>query len=255
MGFTSVERGFNPEMGFTRRRDYQMFYTELQFNPRFKKLPFFRNLIFKPIDLNYYINEETKETESIFYEWRPFGFVSKSGEFFEINIQHLYDKPNEDFELIDSIYIPAGSYWDNRYEIQFSTFRGRKIAADASVNVGEFYTGHRQEYAFYTHFNFNKHLNIGIDWQRNYIQLPQESFTTDELGGRVDYAFNPKLQTSMFAQWNNEDKDVLVNYRVNWIPKIGSYFYFVINQEISTENGIVLERTTILGKLIWRFAL
>ncbi|RLD62291.1 MAG: hypothetical protein DRJ05_00720 [Bacteroidetes bacterium] len=255
LGFTSVERGFNPEMGFTRRRDYQMFYTELQFNPRFKKLPFFRNLIFKPIDLNYYINEETKETESIFYEWRPFGFVSKSGEFFEINIQHLYDKPNEDFELIDSIYIPAGSYWDNRYEIQFSTFRGRKIAADASVNVGEFYTGHRQEYAFYTHFNFNEHLNIGIDWQRNYIQLPQESFTTDELGGRIDYAFNPKLQTSMFAQWNNEDKDVLVNYRVNWIPKIGSYFYFVINQEISTENGIVLERTTILGKLIWRFAL
>ncbi|MCD4684280.1 MAG: DUF5916 domain-containing protein, partial [Bacteroidales bacterium] len=255
VGFSSVEAGFNPEMGFTRRKNYQMLYTELQFNPRFKKLPFFRNLIFKPIDLNYYINEETKETESVFYEWRPFGFVSKSGEFFEFNIQHIFDKPGEDFELIDSVYIPAGSYWDNRFEIQFSTFRGRKIAADASVNVGEFYTGHRQEYEFYTHFNFNKHLNIGVDWQRNYIQLPQKSFTTDELGGRIDYAFNPKLQTSLFAQWNNEDENVLVNYRINWIPKIGSYFYFVINQEISTDSGIKLERTTILGKLIWRFAL
>ena len=255
LGYTTVESGFNPEMGFARRKNFQMLYTELQFNPRFKNLPFFRNLIFKPIDLNYYINEETKETESVFYEWRPFGFVSKSGEFFEFNIQHIFDKPGEDFELIDSVYIPAGSYWDNRFEIQFSTFRGRKIAADASVNVGEFYTGHRQEYEFYTHFNFNKHLNIGVDWQRNYIQLPQKSFTTDELGGRIDYAFNPKLQTSLFAQWNNEDENVLVNYRINWIPKIGSYFYFVINQEISTDSGIKLERTTILGKLIWRFAL
>jgi len=231
LGFSTVESGFNPEMGFTRRKNYQMFNTELQFNPRFKKLPFFRNLIFKPIDLNYYINDKTKETESVFYEWRPFGFVSRSGEFLEFNIQHLYDKPSEDFELIDSIIIPAGSYWDNRYEIQASSFRGRKISAEGAINVGEFYTGHRQELEITTFFNFNKHLNISFDWQRNYIQLPQESFTTDELGGRVDYAFNPKLQTSIFAQWNNKDENVLVNYRVNWIPKIGSYFYFVVNQE------------------------
>ena len=255
IGFTSVEKSFNPEMGFTRRKNYQMFYTELQFNPRFEKLPMFRNLILKPLDINYYINEETKELESVFYEWRPFGFVSKSGEFFELNILHLFDKPAEDFELIDSVFIPAGSYWDNRYEILFSSFSGRKIAVHSSVNVGEFYTGHRQEIEIYAHFNFNKHLNVGIDWQRNYVQLPQKVFTTDEIGGRIDYAFNPKLQTSVFAQWNNEDENVLINYRINWIPKIGSYFYFVINQELDTNGGLKLVRTTILGKFIWRFAL
>ncbi len=255
LGFTTVQADFNPGMGFTRRKNYQMLYTELQFNPRFKKLPFFRNLIFKPIDVNYYINDETKEMETIFYEWRPFGFVSKSGEFFEFNIQHLYDKPVTDFELIDDIYIPAGSYWDNRYEVQFSTFRGRKMAVSGAVSAGEFYTGDRQEFGFYTYFNLNKHLNISLDWQRNNIQLPQESFTTDEIGGRIDYAINPKLQTSMFAQWNNENENILLNYRINWIPKVGSYFYFVINQELSTDNKIKLERTTILGKLIWRFAL
>ena len=255
LGFTTIEKGFNPEMGFSRRNNYQLFYTELQFNPRFKKLPFFRNMIFKPIDINYYINEETKETESIFYEWRPFGFVSKSGEFFEFNVQHLYDKPTEEFELIDGVSIPLGTYRDNRYEILFSSFKGRKIALDAAVNVGKFYTGKRQELQFYTYFNFNKHLNIGLDWQKNYIQLPQKSFVTDEIGGRIDYAFNPKLQTSIFAQWNNEDENMLVNYRLNWIPKIGSYFYFVVNQEFDTNNGIKVKRTTIMGKLIWRFAL
>lgn len=254
LGFTTVESGFNPEMGFAMRKNFQMLYTELQFNPRFKNLPFFRNLIFKPFDINYYINNETKKLESVFYEWRPFGFVSKSGEFFEFNIQHIFDKPTEDFELIDSVYIPAGNYWNNRFEIQFSTFRGRKIATDVSINIGEFYTGHRQKYEFYIHLNFNKHLNIGVDWQRNYIQLPQKLFTTDEVGGRIDYAFNPKLQTSMFAQWNSENNNVLVNYRINWIPKIGSYFYFVINQEFNTNNGIKVERTTVIGKLIWRFA-
>ena len=255
MGFTTVEKDFNPEMGFVRRRNYQMYSTELQFNPRFKNMPFFRNLILKPIDINYYVNEETKETESIFYEWRPFGFVTKSGEFFEFNVMHIFDSPDEDFELIDSIYIPAGSYWDNRVEVQASTFSGRKISTKFAVSFGEFYTGRRQEYEFYANFNFNKHLNIGIDWQRNNIQLPEKSFTTDELGGRIDYAFNPKLNTSVFGQWNSEDRNILMNYRINWIPKIGSFFYFVINQELSTTDGIKLERTTVIGKLIWRFAL
>ena len=46
-----------------------------------------------------------------------------------------------------------------------------------------------------------------------------------------------------------------MNYRINWIPKIGSWFYFVVNQEFDTSDGITLERTTIMGKLIWRFAL
>ncbi|MEA3318361.1 MAG: DUF5916 domain-containing protein [Bacteroidota bacterium] len=255
LSFSTVQAGFNPEMGFLRRNNYQMLATELQFNPRFKKLNFFRNLIFKPIDINYYINEATKNLESIFYEWRPFGFVTKSGEFIEFNVQHVFDEPLEDFELINEVYIPADNYWDNRFEIQFSTFRGRKISAYGAINIGEFYTGNRKKYAIYTSFNFNKHLNINLDWERNYVNLPQKTFTTNEIGGRIDYAFNPKLQTSVFTQWNNEDNNMLVNYRINWIPKIGSYFYFVINQEYNTNNNIKLIRTTIIGKLIWRFVL
>jgi len=255
-GFSTIEKEFNPEMGFTNRSNYQMIYTELQFNPRFKNMSFFRNLIFKPIDINYYINELTHKTESISYEWRPFGFESKSGESMEFNIQHVFDKPPEDFELIDSIYIPAGIYWDNRYEIQFETFRGRMLSADAGINVGEFYIGHRQEYELSMNLNLNKHLNLSCNWQKNFVNLPQESFATDEISGRIDYAFNPKLQTSLFAQWNNEENEILLNYRINWIPKTGSYFYFVINQNINTEdNSFKIIRTTILGKLIWRFAI
>ncbi len=255
LGYTTIEKGFNPEMGFSNRGNYQKFTTELQFNPRFEKLTSFRNLIFKPIEIDYYINNETKETESINYEWRPFGFVTKSGEVAELNIQHRYDVPGSDFELIDSIFIPAGSYWDNRVELQFETFQGRRFVSELKASAGEFYTGQRQGLELSARLNLNRHLNIGIDWQRNFIQLPEISFTTDELGGRIDYAFNPKLNTSIFAQWNNEDDVVLVNYRINWIPKIGSFFYFVINQAYETNNGFKLERTTVLGKLIWRFAI
>lgn len=254
-GLHMVKADFNPEMGYFRRKNYQVFYSELEIKPRFKKLPFLRNMTFVPFDMRYYINDETKKMESFFYEWKPLGFTTMSGESFEFAVKHSFDKPDEDFELIDDVIIPADGYWDNRFEAEFSTFKGRKISGEISVSIGEFYTGSRQEIQLNLNFNLNKRLNIGLDWERNYLQFPEKSLKTDGIGGRIDYSFNPKFQSSLFAQWNNEDNIILLNYRINWIPEIGSFFYFVINQEISTDGKIKLERTTIMAKLIWRFAI
>lgn len=98
--------------------------------------------------------------------------------------------------------------------------------------------------------------SYNTDWNYNNLDLPGGVLKVHEIGGRIDYALNPHLNSSLFAQWNNESEEILLNYRINWIPKIGSYFYFVVNQNISThDNQIKLTRTTILGKLIWRFAI
>ncbi len=102
----------------------------------------------------------------------------------------------------------------------------------------------------------NKHWNLSAEWSRNYLYFDILDFITDEVGGRVIYAYNPKLNTSLYGQWNNEDDEILFNFRINWIPKIGSDFYFVVNQVVDTKgNGFRFTRTTILAKLIWRFAM
>jgi hypothetical protein len=256
LAVVGIQQNYNPEMGFLRRHNYQMYYTELQFNPRPKFWPFFRNLILKPFDINYYVNEMTNQLESIFYELRPFGFVTRSGEVSEFNVQWVYDKLDEPFVLLDEIVIPKGEYWDTRWEIQFETFQGRKLSGELFINQGSFYTGTRLRLSTAANLNFNKHWNLSAEWSRNYLNFDQGDFITDEVGGRVIYAVNPKLNTSLFGQWNNEEEEMLLNYRINWIPKIGSDFYFVINQVIDTSgNTFKLTRTTILAKLIWRFAM
>ncbi|MCD6596907.1 MAG: carbohydrate binding family 9 domain-containing protein [Bacteroidales bacterium] len=256
LAVVGIQENFNPEMGFLRRNNYRMYYTELQFNPRPKFLPFFRNLILKPLDINYYVNERTNQLESIFYELRPFGFVTKSGEVSEFNVQWVFDKLDEPFELLDTIVIPVGEYWDQRWEIQLETFQGRRLSGEFYVNWGEFYTGSRTRLSTAVNLNINNHWNLSAEWSRNYLFFDDLDFITDEVGGRVIYAYNPKLNTSLFGQWNNEDDEILFNYRINWIPKIGSDFYFVINQIIETGNNTLkLGQMTILAKLIWRFAL
>ncbi len=256
LAVVGIQGNFNPEMGFLRRHNYRMYYTELQFNPRPKFWPFFRNLNLKPLDINYYVNDQTNQLESIFYELRPFGFTTKSGEVSEFNVQWIFDKLDEPFELLDTIVIPVGEYWDTRWEAQFETFRGRRLSGEFFLNSGGFYTGKRTRLSLAGNLNVNKHWNLSAEWNRNFLDFQDLDFVTDEVGGRVIYAHDPKLNTSLFAQWNNEDDEILLNFRINWIPKIGSDFYFVVNQLIDTSNNrFKFVQTTILAKLIWRFVL
>ncbi len=255
LSVTSIPEDFNPEIGYVRRKDYILYSTELQFNPR-PNISWIRRTEIKPADINYYVTKSTGEVESIQMEWRPLGISFTTGDFVEFNIQRMFDRVDESFPLVDTVYVPTGKYWDTRYELQYHTFSGRKFFTFGSISTGDFYTGKRFKLFTFLGVSINKHFRFSVTWNHNDISFPGTQFSTNEFGGRFTYSFNPKLLTSLFGQWNSKDEEIILNYRVNWIPKIGSYFYFVINQTISTANNkFTLENTTVLSKLIWFFTL
>lgn len=255
LAYEVTQKNFNPEVGFSRRKNFRHLCTELQFAPRPDFLPWFRKLEFKPLDVDYYWSEDTNELESIEAEFRPLGFGTKSGEWFEYNIIRFYDRLDEPFEIHDNINIPTGGYWYTRHEIQFYSFYGRKIAFGGDVSTGGYYTADRLQSDVYLRLNVNKHLNLFLDYEWNKLKFDHASFSTHETGGRIEYAFNPKLNTSFFGQWNNEENEILFNLRLNWIPQIGSDFYLAINQIIDTKNSkLKFGDFAILSKLVWRFA-
>ncbi|MCI0695723.1 carbohydrate binding family 9 domain-containing protein [candidate division KSB1 bacterium] len=247
---------FDPEVGFLRRKNFQEFYAELQFNPRPKFLPFLRKMEFKPLDVNYFIDDATGELTTFFSEFRPLGFATKSGEFFEFNLQRLAERLIDDFEIHEGVIIPPAEYWFTRYEIQFSTFGGRRIAGEGSASWGDFYDGTNTEWGASLVWRTSKHLSLGADYQHNEVKLPTGAFRTHEVGGRADFAFSPKLFGSLFGQWNNDDDEMLLNFRINWIPKPGTDFFLVINQAVDTQaSGWRANNTTLLSKFVWRFVL
>ncbi|HBZ24975.1 MAG TPA: hypothetical protein DEO54_01880 [Rikenellaceae bacterium] len=256
-GINTIQENFNPTLGFVNRSNFKRIYSELEFEPRFKKMPsYIRSFSFQLYDLEYFINDKTGFAETFSLDVRPFGINFSSGDYFGLNYEFTQDNPHEDFPLIDGVVIPKGQYNDNNFSAEFHSFDGRNLNAGVEFEAGSFYTGKRSNIEMYLNLSLNRHLSLGLDWSHNTLDLPQGDFKVNEFGGRVNYALNPKLNSSLFAQWNNEDDEVILNYRINWIPKIGSFFYFVVNQNIDTANNTLkLTRTTILAKLIWRFAL
>jgi len=253
---STAQQDFNPEIGFRQRSDYNMYYSTLEIKPRPKNIPWIRQFSFKPLDVVYYLSDNTKIVENAQYSVRPLGFKTKSGEQFLFDIQRDFDNLPYDFNIYNNISIPMGEYWYNHYQLQFDTYQARKIYFGSFLNWGDFYNGKRIRSYINMNWYPNKHFNLSADWTRNDIQLPAGNFITHEIGSRVEYAFTPKLNNSIYGQWNNLSEDIMLNYRINWIPKVGSDFYFVVNQRIKTKgNTIEFGDFTLLAKFIWRLSI
>ena len=252
---TGAQKNYNPEMGFIRRENYRSYFTTLEYRPRYESLKYIRNFVFVPYEFVAYVDDQTNELQSLWYEFAPFGVVFKSGDVVFAKYQRTYENIDREFTIFDTTkVVPVGKYWNNGYEFGFETFGGRKLATEFQVNYEGFYHGTRLRTEWNLDMNINKHLNFNLNWNRHFIEFPNSDFVVHEFGSKLEYAFNPKLNTSLFAQWNNKDEEVILNYRINWIPKIGSDFYFVINQLIDKKTGeYKLKTTTVLAKFVWRF--
>tara|TARA_R110000744_G_scaffold237369_4_gene354894 strand:+ start:88838 stop:90979 length:2142 start_codon:yes stop_codon:yes gene_type:complete len=257
MAWQRSATSFNPEVGFLRRDNFQEFYAELEWKPRPKNFSkWIRQFSFKGLDMNYFIYDDTKELLSFFYEIRPLGFETRSGEFFELNLQRRAEGLRGPFEIKDGITIAEGEYWYNRTEIQAATFGGRTWSVYTRLNWGEFFTGNSTESTYEASWRASRFLKIGANYEKNRVDLPEGKFDTDLIGNRIEYAVNPNLFGSLFSQWNSEDDEAIINFRLQWIPIIGADFFFIVNQVYDTSGtSWKQERTTILGKLIWRFVI
>lgn len=247
---------FVPETGFLRRDNFQEFYTELEFNPRPKnQAHWIRRYSFKPVDMNYYVYDSTGRLQSFFFEIRPLGFSTKSGEFFEFNVQRRGEGLIRPFAISESVVLSEGDYWWNRYEVQARSFSGRLFSVSANLNWGGFYTGRSVESSYNLIWRTSRNLNLSLTYERNWVNLAQGRFTTDLVLGRLEYALNPRLFGSFVSQWNSQDAAALVNFRLNWIPQVGKDFFLIVNQYYDATTGVRTRQTVVIAKLVWRFVL
>lgn len=252
----SIRQNYNPELGFLDRKNFDNFTWNFRIAPRWFTKYGIRRMYFRPWGFQLYKTHTTGELESFYNESRPLGFFTKSGERFEFNLKQQFERLDEIFLLTDSIKIPIGKYWMHRQEFQLGSFQGRKIWADVNYGWGDFYTGKINTLETALGINAGRHLNFRTDYIYNYIKTPQGNITTHELAEYINYAFNPRLDISMFVQWNSLDDLLFGNFRLHWIPNIGSDLYVVYNRGYSKLDKLKLGQPEIssgAAKLVWRF--
>ncbi len=244
-----IQSNFDPEVGFVSRRGYQQLVYNLDISPRINSGGI-KKLQFEPIESSI-IYSGNGIMQSAEFAISPLGIEFDSGDEIGIGIHREFDRPDEDFEIFDTTKVKAGSYWYTTYGIGLETSPMRTIYGEVDFITGGYYNGNRSEIEGQITYTVNKNLTIGGDLTYNHIKINNRVLNTSEVGGRVSYTFSKHVNSSVFAQWNNELNEMNINYRFNWKPKIGSNFYLVVNQLLSTENKIRSKDITILAKFVW----
>src|SRR5215213_550148 len=205
VAISGVQQNYNPELGFVGRKNFDNLSWYFRIAPRwFSKLGI-RRMYFRPWGFDVFRTHTTGQVESFLNESRPLGFFTKSGERFEYNLYQQYERLDEAFQLTDSLAIPPGNYWMHRMEVQLGSFQGRRVWVDANYSWGDFYTGKINTLEGSLGINVSKHFNLTTDYIYNYIWLQQGKVTTHELAQYFNVAFNPRLDVTMFIQWNSLD--------------------------------------------------
>jgi hypothetical protein len=255
IGISSIQQNFNPALGFLTRSNYESFTWNMRYNPRWFEKYGIRKMLLKPWEFTIYRTQTTGEFESFFNESRPVGFLTKSGETFEFNLQQQYDRVDSAFHLSDSLKIEPGKYWMYRQELQLITFQGRKLWIGIVYNWGGYYSGKIKSLETSLGINLSKHFNLRTDLINNHIEIPGGNLWTNELAQYVNYAFTPRLDVAVFVQWNSLDDLLSGNFRLHWIPNIGSDFYLVYNRGYEQLNKFDFAKPAFssgAAKLVWR---
>lgn len=256
--FTSYQSApdqFQPEVGLRRRPDFREAFGSVTLKPRpGKTIPWIRQFRFTPVTLTYTYFHTTQELQTLSWLFKPLGFDTKSGESFDFSVTRSGEGVQDAFQLQGEARVPAGEYWQTRYNLNMSSFSGRTISGGLKVNWGGFFTGRSIESEYNLRWRASKHIDLSADYNKNWIRLPQSHFDTDLVGTRLKYAVNPDLFGSVYTQWNDRDELANMNFRLEWIPKIGTNFFLIVNQNLDTSYPDWRnEQITILGKVIWRF--
>ncbi len=248
---------FNPEMGLMRRRDFKESFALINLKPRPKKwLKWIRQFDFVPTGLTYTQYNTNNSVQSFEYQIRYLGFETKKGEKIGFDYKIMAEGLKDSFSISEGVLIPDSTYWWRQYEFEISTFTGRTLSMYNKFITGQFYDGKSLQTTSEVLWRANKHFNLLVRYNHNNVRLPAGSFQINLLSTRIEYAVNPMVFGSVLSQWNSAADEFSMNFRLQVIPKVGTDFYFIVNQIYDTSSGAFNHiRTTVLGKLVWRFML
>jgi len=236
----SIDRGFNPTLGFVWRTGVWETTGHLDYQPR-PGLWGIRRLDLTPIpswdiltDRRHSLAQpSTWETADL--EWHAFAGELQSGDAFELNVRRDLDAPDESFQIFHGATIAPGRYWWTTADVQYQTSSGRPLSASAILSTGHLYDGHSASAGLGGTYRGGGHVIAGATYSVTSARLPGGNFTAVQTTARLEYAFSTRADFLGFAQFQNDDRRADFNLRFHWIPKIGDDLFIVWNSGFTTD--------------------
>lgn len=225
--YDRVEDGFTPADGFVAQSGIQRFAGQIELTPRPRRWGV-RRLEFAVPSWDW-VSRLDGSLDNASLEFRPLGASFESGDGFELNFKRLWDVPQEEFEIFPGSLIPAGRYRWDQVELNIEGSPARRFVPQFGLTIGELYDWRGTALSSSVGVRLEPHALVSLDVEHTDVSRGPEHFAATTARVRADYALSPRLNTTVFAQYDNESERVSANARVRWTRSPGSDLYVVWN--------------------------
>ncbi len=249
IGISKIERNFNPELGYvTRPGTFGAANLTYRFYPRSHGID---NITVVPMAMEYVTDIDNRLT-SRKYSFSPVGITTTSGDYFGYTATSTFDRIDYDFPVASDVVIKQGDYNFTDHQIEIGTSHSRDYYGYARYSLSGYYTGQQREFYLHTAAQWNNHFIMATDIDRYDIRIGADRAIATSLGLDLNYSFTTLLQAAIYSQWNNQDNDLIVNYRLHWMPQLGSDIYLAYNHRRNTMERWANRDATVLLKVVYR---
>ena len=247
-----VDEHFDPELGFVLREDVIKHKTEATWKPRPRDNRWIRQFRISS-EHSWYTSQQdylASRQNDIF-----FGATLHTGDFLGIGFNSKHETLVEDFEIHPDVTIPLGSYDFHDISVFTRFYQGRWISGQFRMEVGTFFGGDIVSGSATPLIKINEKLSTEIGYSFTQADLPWGSFSARTVNARLSYNLTNRLLTSTTLQYDNVEKELRLNWRLNYIYRPGDDLFIVFNQGSDFTRGLPqgLINRTILVKFTHSF--
>jgi len=230
--YQDIGVNFNPEIGFIRRTDFRLSSASIEYSPRPKESSVIRQFSYQ-LEGSYRSDHDNRMLESAIEASFSINFQNSSR--FSINIQRESEFIDYDWEVREGFLIPEGTYTGYMYSLNMESDKSRAFAGEIDIDYGSYYTGHQMRFGLNGTVTRIRRLRMDVDYNHNYINLPEGSFHTNTLGLRMYYFFSTDLYLKAYVQWNDDKyynfgkEKIVSDILLRWIYSPACNLYLVYN--------------------------
>jgi Domain of unknown function (DUF5916)/Carbohydrate family 9 binding domain-like len=219
----AVGRGFNPEVGFLRRRDFIQNLAQFRVSHRPRSMTAIRKLNLESA-LDYITdNDERLENRQA---WVGLRTDMASGDTWTVQYSRDFEWVDQPFRIIGAT-IPAGVYRAATTRGAYTLGTQRKVSGELSAARGGFYDGDRTDVSIRARAVLSSRLSVEPTVSRNWVTLPTGRFTATLVSGRGALSFTPRMLVAALVQYNSSAALVATNVRYRWEFSPGSEIFLV----------------------------
>ena len=221
-----VGDGFDPGIGFLRRRDFQRNYAEARFSPRPHSISWLRKIGWTgSLD---YTTDNDGALETRIYSLRN-DLEFENGDTFNLSATRNREVLAADFALSDALRVLRGAHDFDYARLSYQAGPQRPISGNFAYQQGGFFSGTRRELAWRGRVEVMPRLTLEPSLSLNWIALAAGNYDTRLVASRINYTLSPRSFLAAFLQYNSAANSLSTNVRFRWEYEPGSDLYVVYN--------------------------